>query len=202
MRSCCCCCFIACALPALAQDWPKQKPIHIVVGFAPASTTDLVARLVRPSSREALGQTVVVENKPGAGGNVAAQQVKRAAPDGYTLFVTSVAYAVNPSLYAERRLRPVHRLHAGDPRRRARRTSSPSTPRCRRRTCRSWSSSRARRSCPTPPRASAPPRTSRWSASRWRRRSTSRTCPTSRRRRWAPRSPATRRSPAPRCRRR
>jgi tripartite-type tricarboxylate transporter receptor subunit TctC len=57
--------------PALAQDWPKQKAIHIVV-----------------------------DNRPGAGGNVAAQQVKRAAPDGYTLFVTSVAYAVNPSLYA------------------------------------------------------------------------------------------------------
>jgi tripartite-type tricarboxylate transporter receptor subunit TctC len=88
------------ALPALAQDWPRQKPIHIVVGFAPASTTDLVARLVAPKLQESLGQSVVVENKPGAGGNVAAQQVKRAAPDGYSLFVTSVAYAVNPSLYA------------------------------------------------------------------------------------------------------
>jgi tripartite-type tricarboxylate transporter receptor subunit TctC len=87
-------------LGALAQDWPKHKPIHIVVGFAPASTTDLVARLVAPKLSEALGQSVVVDNRPGAGGNVAAQQVKRAAPDGYTLFVTSVAYAVNPSLYA------------------------------------------------------------------------------------------------------
>jgi tripartite-type tricarboxylate transporter receptor subunit TctC len=90
----------ALAFPVLAQDWPKQKPIHIVVGFAPASTTDLVARLVAPRLQEALGQSVLVENKPGAGGNVAAQQVKRAAPDGYSLFVTSVAYAVNPSLYA------------------------------------------------------------------------------------------------------
>ena len=71
-----------------------------MVGFAPGSTTDLVARLVQPKLAEALGQSVVVENKPGASGNVAAQQVKRAAPDGYTLFVTSVAYAVNPSLYA------------------------------------------------------------------------------------------------------
>jgi tripartite-type tricarboxylate transporter receptor subunit TctC len=88
------------AFPSLAQDWPKQKPIHIVVGFAPASTTDLVARFVAPKLSEALGQSVLVENKPGAGGNVAAQMVKRAAPDGYTLFVTSVAYAVNPSLYA------------------------------------------------------------------------------------------------------
>lgn len=90
----------ALAHPATAQDWPKQKPIHIVVGFAPASTTDLVARLVAPKLSEALGQSVVVDNRPGAGGNVAAQQVKRAAPDGYTLFVTSVAFAVNPSLYA------------------------------------------------------------------------------------------------------
>jgi tripartite-type tricarboxylate transporter receptor subunit TctC len=88
-------------LTAAAQDWPRQKAIHIVVGFAPASTTDLVARLIAPRLGEALGQSVIVENKPGAGGNVAAQQAKRAAPDGYTLFVTSVAYAVNPSLYAD-----------------------------------------------------------------------------------------------------
>jgi tripartite-type tricarboxylate transporter receptor subunit TctC len=87
-------------LTAAAEDWPKQKAIHIVVGFAPASTTDLVARLVAPKLGEALDQSVIVENKPGAGGNVAAQHVKRAAPDGYTLLVTSVAYAVNPSLYA------------------------------------------------------------------------------------------------------
>src|SRR3954464_6359106 len=88
------------ASPAWAQDWPKARAIHLVVGFAPASTTDLVARLVAPKLQEALGQAVLVENKPGAGGNLAAQQVKRAAPDGYTLYVTSVAYAVNPSLYA------------------------------------------------------------------------------------------------------
>jgi tripartite-type tricarboxylate transporter receptor subunit TctC len=91
---------LACSFPAAAQDWPKQKPVHIVVGFPPGSTTDLVARLVQPKLAESLGQTVVVENRPGASGNVAAQQVKRAAPDGYTLFLTSVAYAVNPSLYA------------------------------------------------------------------------------------------------------
>jgi tripartite-type tricarboxylate transporter receptor subunit TctC len=88
------------AFPAFAQDWPKARAIHIVVGFPPASTTDLVARLVGPKLQETLGQSVVVENKPGASGNLAAQQVKRAAADGYTLFATSVAYAVNPSLYA------------------------------------------------------------------------------------------------------
>jgi len=84
-----------------AEDWPRQKSIHIVVGFAPASATDLVARLVAPKLGEALAQLVIIENKPGAGGNLAAQQVKQAAPDGYTLYVTSVAYAVNPSLYAD-----------------------------------------------------------------------------------------------------
>ena len=84
---------------AAAQDWPRQKAVHIVVGFAPGSTTDLVARLVAPKLSEAIGQSVIVENKPGAGGNVATQQVKRSAPDGYALLVTSVAYAVNPTLY-------------------------------------------------------------------------------------------------------
>jgi tripartite-type tricarboxylate transporter receptor subunit TctC len=97
----------ALSLAASAQDWPKQKPIHIVVGFAPASTTDLVARLVAPKLSEALGQSVIIDNRPGAAGNVAAQQVKRAAPDGYTIFVTSVAYAVNPSLYANAGYDPI-----------------------------------------------------------------------------------------------
>jgi len=97
----------ALSFAAAAQDWPKQKPIHIVVGFAPASTTDLVARLVAPKLAEALDQSVLVDNRPGAAGNVAAQQVKRAAPDGYTLFVTSVAYAVNPTLYPNAGYDPV-----------------------------------------------------------------------------------------------
>jgi len=100
MRFLFCLLLVACAFPATAQDWPRQKSVHIVVGFPPGSTTDLVARLVQPKLAESLGQAVVIENKPGASGNVAAQQVKRAAADGYTLFLTSVAYAVNPSLYA------------------------------------------------------------------------------------------------------
>src|SRR4029453_4324554 len=97
----------ALSLAASAQDWPKHRPIHIVVGFAPASTTDLVARLVAPKLAEALGQSVIGDNRPGAGGNIAAQHGKRPAPDGYTVFVTSVAYAVNPSLYANAGYDPI-----------------------------------------------------------------------------------------------
>ena len=91
--------FFVISSAAGAQDWPRQKAVHVVVGFAPGATTDLVARLVAPKLSEAIGQSVIVENKPGAGGNVATQHVKRSAPDGYTLLITSVAYAVNPSLY-------------------------------------------------------------------------------------------------------
>ena len=87
------------ALPAHAQDWPKLKPITFTVAFAAGSSTDIVARTVGQKLSESVGQAVVVENKPGAGGTIGAQLVKRAAPDGYNLLVISVAYAVNPSLY-------------------------------------------------------------------------------------------------------
>src|SRR5687767_9592457 len=86
--------------PVHAQDWPKQKPIHFVVAFPPGSTTDLIARLVAPRLSAAIGQSVVVENRPGGGGNLGAQQVKRAAPDGYTVLMTTVALVVNAALYA------------------------------------------------------------------------------------------------------
>ena len=92
---------------ASAQDWPRGKPIQFVVGFGPGSTTDIVARFIAPKLSEALGQSVVVENRPGAGGNIAAQLVKRAPGDGYTLLVISVAYAVNPSLYANAGYDPI-----------------------------------------------------------------------------------------------
>jgi tripartite-type tricarboxylate transporter receptor subunit TctC len=93
------CIAVVAAGAAHAQDWPRQKPLHLIVAFAPGATTDIVARLVQPKLVEALAQSVIVENKPGAGGNLGAQQVKRSAPDGYTILVTSVAFAVNPSLY-------------------------------------------------------------------------------------------------------
>lgn len=87
---------------AMAQQWPTAKPIKIVVGFAPGGTTDVMARVIGQSLSESLGQSVVVDNKPGASGNVAAAEVIRAPADGYTLLIapTSVETA-NPSLFKQ-----------------------------------------------------------------------------------------------------
>ena len=81
-----------------AQAWPN-KPIRIVVGFAPGGTTDAMARLVGQGMSESLGQTVVIDNKPGASGNIAAAEVARATPDGYTVFISPTSVeTVNPHL--------------------------------------------------------------------------------------------------------
>ncbi len=87
--------------PAQAQANYPDKPIRIVVAFAPGSSTDIVARTLGNSLSVSLGQPVVIENRPGAGGNIATTQVARSAADGYTLLMHSVAYAVNPALYAK-----------------------------------------------------------------------------------------------------
>jgi tripartite-type tricarboxylate transporter receptor subunit TctC len=89
---------LACAPLAAAQDYPT-KPIHMVVAFPPGGPTDIIARLLSTQLSELLGQPVVVENKVGASGNLATQEVAKSAPDGYTTLIHSSAYAVNPTLF-------------------------------------------------------------------------------------------------------
>jgi tripartite-type tricarboxylate transporter receptor subunit TctC len=83
---------------ALAQSYPT-RPVRIIVAFPAGGTSDIVARVIGQSLSERLGQQFVVENRPGAGGNIGTEAVVRAAPDGYTLLVASNANAANASLY-------------------------------------------------------------------------------------------------------
>jgi tripartite-type tricarboxylate transporter receptor subunit TctC len=86
--------------PAKAAGYP-ERPVKIVVPFAPAGPTDIMARILATHLGEAINGTVIVENKPGAGGNIGIGGVAHAEPDGYTLLLTSSAYVVNPGLYAK-----------------------------------------------------------------------------------------------------
>jgi tripartite-type tricarboxylate transporter receptor subunit TctC len=89
--------FFAFSGAANAQAWPS-KPVHLVIPFAPGGPTDIIARLVSQKLTEILGQPMLVESRAGAGGNVGTAAVAKSAPDGYTVLITSSAYAVNVSL--------------------------------------------------------------------------------------------------------
>jgi tripartite-type tricarboxylate transporter receptor subunit TctC len=97
---------------AVADDYPS-RPIRLVVGFPPGGGADIIARIVGQALSQRLGQPVVIENKPGAGSNLATEDVVRAAPDGYTLLQIIAAVATNPWLYHDlsfdfvRDIRPV-----------------------------------------------------------------------------------------------
>src|SRR5688572_23617834 len=83
--------------PALAQsqDYPT-KAIRIVVPFAPGGGNDILARVIAPRLSESLGKPVIVDNRPGAGGNIGTEMVARAAPDGYTILMASNQVTINP----------------------------------------------------------------------------------------------------------
>ena len=87
-------------VPAPRAEYP-DRPIRILVGFAPGGPTDILARLIGQWLTERFGQQVVIENKPGAGGNIATEAAVNAPADGYTLLVLATANAINATYYRE-----------------------------------------------------------------------------------------------------
>ena len=99
--------FLGLAAGAHAQDYPS-KPIRLVIPYAPGGATDILGRSIAQKLGDLLGQPVIVENKGGAGGNIGADQVAKAAPDGYTLLMGTIGtHAINPSLYPKMPFDPV-----------------------------------------------------------------------------------------------
>jgi tripartite-type tricarboxylate transporter receptor subunit TctC len=95
------------AIPSQAQDWPN-RPIRIVVGFGAGGGTDIAARIVAEPLQKALGQPVVVENRVGAGGTTAAEQIAKGPKDGYTALMMSNAHAVTAATYKSLRYDPIN----------------------------------------------------------------------------------------------
>lgn len=102
-------CAIAAAFagPLAAQEYPARQPIRLVVPFAPGGFTDVVARILSAKMGAALNQSVVVENRAGAGSTIGSEFVARAAPDGYTLVMVSTTHTVSPSIYKKINYDPV-----------------------------------------------------------------------------------------------
>ncbi len=96
------------ALPGAAwcQQYPA-RPIRLIVGFTPGGGTDTVARVIGIKVGDSLGQTIVIDNRPGAGGNIATEIVARSTPDGYSLIMVSGSHAINPSLHKKLGYDPV-----------------------------------------------------------------------------------------------
>ncbi len=86
--------------PAMAQDYPN-RPVRWILGFAPGGPTDIVVRIIGQHLSEKLGQPFVVENRPGAGGNLAAQAVVNSPPDSYTILAIAHVHAINATLYKQ-----------------------------------------------------------------------------------------------------
>jgi len=86
------------AFPAFAETWPS-RPIKLVVPYPPGGSTDVTARVIAENLRPLLGQSVVIDNRPGAGGNIGADAVAKSAPDGYTFLMATSTHVTNMSLY-------------------------------------------------------------------------------------------------------
>jgi tripartite-type tricarboxylate transporter receptor subunit TctC len=92
--------------PAFAQDYPN-RPIRMLVGFAPGGAADILGRITGQGLSDALGEQVVVDNRPGAGALIATELAARATPDGYTLMFTSPPHAINAALYRKAKYDPI-----------------------------------------------------------------------------------------------
>ncbi len=96
-----CCGLTMAASPGIAAEWQPTKPIRMLVGFAPGGGTDATARPIAQKLSDALGHQVIVDNRPGAAGNIATEIITKSNPDGYTILMgTIAALAINPSLYS------------------------------------------------------------------------------------------------------
>jgi len=93
----------------LAEDYPV-RPVRVVLGLSPGGSVDIVTRIVAQALSQFLGQQFIVENKPGAAGDIATEAVVRATPDGYTLLVVLAANAINATLHQKLRFSPVRDL--------------------------------------------------------------------------------------------
>jgi tripartite-type tricarboxylate transporter receptor subunit TctC len=95
------------AAPMLALAQYPQKPVRMIIPFAPGGASDFVGRIMQPKLNELLGQPIVVENKPGAAGNIGAEAAAKSAPDGYTIFLGNVgSVAINPGVYPKLSIAP------------------------------------------------------------------------------------------------
>ena len=104
------CAAAAATLPSHAAQWP-ERPIRMLVGFAPGGGTDATARAIAPKLSASLGQQIIVDNRPGATGNIATDIVSKSSPDGYTILMgTIAALAINPSLYDKLPFDPIKDL--------------------------------------------------------------------------------------------
>jgi tripartite-type tricarboxylate transporter receptor subunit TctC len=91
-------CLLSCTMPAVAQNFP-DRPIRLIVPYPPGGSTDILARIVAPRMSSTWGQPVVIDNRPGAAGNIGCDLAAKAPPDGYTIVVTSMSQAISMSYY-------------------------------------------------------------------------------------------------------